>query len=82
MSELKLTYILSRLTPEQRNELCLALGISQETFYRRRNHPGDFTLDQGLVLLEFLQKLTGEEVDLFRLLTERVDVPMPARSMA
>lgn len=77
----KLSYILGQFTPEQRNELCMRLSISQETFYRRRNHPGAFTLDDAQVLDQYLQELNdGQAVDTYQLYREVIEVPLPAKA--
>jgi hypothetical protein len=75
MHETKLSYLLTKFTSDQRDELCARLNISAETFYRRRNHPGDFTLDQAVTLDQFLTELNGAPVDTYRLFREMVDVP-------
>ena len=74
ITETKLAYLLTRFLPEQREELCARMGITRETFYRRRNNPGSFTLDEGAVLANYLEELHGHPVDLFQLLKERVEV--------
>jgi hypothetical protein len=75
MTESKLSYLLTRFTPEQRQELCTRLGIGTDTFYRRRNDPGTFTLDDAVILDQYLQELSGEPVDTYRLFREVVEVP-------
>lgn len=79
--ETKLAYLLTKLDGAQRDELCRRLSISQETFYRRRNHPGTFTLDDAAVLDQYLEELNGgQPVDTYRLFREVIEVPMPVSS--
>lgn len=74
----KLAYLLGKLTAHQREDLCTRLGISQGTFYSRRNDPGTFTLDEAIILDQFLQELNGgQPVDTYRLYREVIEVPMP-----
>lgn len=73
--ERKLTYLLRRLKPEQRAELCGLLGISQETFYRRCNEPGKFTLDEATALASFLEGAFEVEMDFFHLMYSNVELP-------
>lgn len=74
----KLAYLLGKLTAHQREDLCTRLGISQGTFYSRRNDPGSFTLDEATVLDRFLEELNGgQPVDTYRLFREVIEVPMP-----
>jgi hypothetical protein len=75
MTESKLSYLLTRFTPEQRDELCRRLGIGTDTFYRRRNDPGTFTLDEADVLDQYLEELSGAPVDTYRLYRDVVEVP-------
>jgi hypothetical protein len=77
MRETKLSYLLTLIgkNADQRNELCQRLGITPSTFYARRNNPGDFTLDQAVILDQFLEELNGQPVDTYQLFRELVDVP-------
>lgn len=76
MRETKLAYLLTRigLNADQRTSLCTHLGISERTFYQRRNDPGTFTLDEAASLNAWLEKTTGEAQDVFRLYRELVEV--------
>jgi len=82
MKDTKLGYLLTKLTSEQREELCRRLSISTETFYRRRNHPGTFTLDDAVILDQFLEEQNGgQPVDTYRLYRELIDVPALATTV-
>ena len=72
MAESKLTYRLSKLEPEERDELIGRLQMSPSTYYQRRNRPGEFTLDELTVVKEFLEEREGEHLDIFRLARETV----------
>ena len=74
MQETKLSYLLSKLTPEQRQELTAQMGISSSTFYNRKLTPGTFTLDEGEILARYLEQIHGRALDLFQLKNELVEV--------
>lgn len=74
MNESKLSYLLSRLTSEQRDELIAKLGIGRDTFYRRRNRPGEFTLDEGAIIASYLEAIHDSDLDIYHLLNTQVDV--------
>lgn len=80
MKETKLAYLLTSIGKDARlrNELCAHLGISDTTFYQRRNNPGSLTLDEAAKLNEWLENSTGEPQDVFRMFRELVDVTIPA----
>jgi len=73
MRETKLTYRLSKLEPEERDELIGRLKMSPSTYYQRRNRPGEFTLDELAIVKDFLEEREGQELDMFRLVTETVE---------
>lgn len=81
MQENKLTYLLTKLSAEQRDALIARLGISRTTFYERRNRPGQFTLDEAAAMCRFLEELHGEELDIYHLLNTQVEV-LPAKATA
>lgn len=80
MKETKLAYLLTRIgqNAPQRQELCAHLGISETTFYQRRNNPGSFTLDEAARLNDWLETTTGNPQDVFAMFRELVDVTIPA----
>lgn len=81
MKDTKLSYLLSKFDKEQREELCRRLSITTDTFYRRRNHPGTFTLDEAVLVDQYLEELNGgQPVDTYRLFREVIEVPMPVSS--
>lgn len=73
MRESKLTYRLSKLEPEERDELVSRLKMSPSTYYQRRNRPGEFTLDELAIVKEFLEEREGKALDIFQLATETVE---------
>jgi uncharacterized protein (DUF2384 family) len=74
MQNSKLGYLLKELNNAQRTELLSALGMSQSTFYERRNNPGRFTLDEAIILANFLERLHGRPLDVYRLYSEPMEV--------
>lgn len=74
MQNSKLGYLLKELNNTQRTELLSALGMSQSTFYERRNNPGRFTLDEAIILANFLERLHGRPLDVYRLYSEPMEV--------
>lgn len=77
MTDTKLSYLLTKFNKEQREELCRRLSITTDTFYRRRNHPGTFSLDDAVILEAYLVEINGgKEVDVYRLFREVIEVPM------
>jgi hypothetical protein len=80
MQDTKLAYLLTRIgmDPDKRTELCRALGISERTFYLRRNSPGSLTLDEAASLNTYLERTTGQPQDVFKLYQEKVDLSVNA----
>jgi hypothetical protein len=74
MKNSKLSYLLKELNNEQRGKLIEALGMSQSTFYERRNNPGKFTLDDALIISKYLERLHGRPLDVYRLYSEPMEV--------
>lgn len=73
MRESKLTYRLTKLEPEDRDELIGRLGMSPSTYYQRRTAPGTFTLDELAIVKDFLEEREGKVLDIFQLATETVE---------
>ena len=74
MQETKLSYLLSKLTPEQRQELTAQMGISSSTYYNRNLTTGTFTLDEVEILSLYLEQVHGLAVDLSQLKNDLVEV--------
>lgn len=73
MRESKLTYRLTKLEPEDRDQLIGLLKMSPSTYYQRRNRPGEFTLDELVIVRDFLEEREGKPLDMFQLVTETVE---------
>lgn len=59
---------LRRLSAAEREALLTQLAMSQTTFYRRLNFPGEFTLDEAEAIRQYLEHLDGEDLDMFQML--------------
>lgn len=66
--ERNVTYLLRKLTTEQRAALAERLGISDDTLTRRINNPAGFSLDDAPVLVNFLNDAHGIDHDGYDLL--------------
>lgn len=76
MQETKLTYMLSKLTGAQRDELVKRLGMGTSTFYERRDKPGKFTLEQADTIAAYLEEQTGAPVDVYHMWKYPMEVAM------
>lgn len=68
MNETRLVYRLRKLSQDERARFLERLPMSESTWFKRLNAPGQFTVDELQTIVQGLEQLDGADYDAFDML--------------